>query len=238
MKLNKRLLALAEMVKHPYGVVWDCCCDHGLLGFKILADGFVKQVNFVDVVPDIIDRLNTKLETYSHHLPVDVQWQTFCADVADIPLADSQDLMQTQPSGKPQQLVIISGVGGELMIDMLDKLIHRYNGHNIDYLLCPVHHTYKLRSKLLQLNFKLKQEQLIIDNKRGYELLLVNQLKGRELSATGNELWKNTKYHQDYLLKLITHYQRITTENGSSSLINQCALNDYCFLRNNLIKQV
>ncbi|TEW52984.1 tRNA (adenine(22)-N(1))-methyltransferase TrmK [Psychromonas algicola] len=235
MKLNKRLLALAEMVKHPYGVVWDCCCDHGLLGFQILANGLVKQVNFVDVVPDIIDRLNTKLKTYSHHLPSDVQWQTFCADVADIPLANSQDLMQAQASGKPQQLVIISGVGGELMIGMLDKLIQRYNGHNIDYLLCPVHHAYKLRNKLVQLDFKLKQEQLITDNQREYELLLVNQLEGRTLSVTGNELWENTKQHQDYLVKLISHYQRVTKAESLDDLINMAALKDYALLQENYI---
>jgi len=234
MKLNKRLLALAEMVKQPYGLVWDCCCDHGLLGFKILANGLVKQVNFVDVVPDIINSLNTKLATHSHRLPIDVQWQTFCVDVAEIPLADNQYLMQTQPSGKPQQLVIISGVGGELMIDMLDKLIEQYNGYNIDYLLCPVHHTYKLRNKLVELNFKLKQEQLVIDNKRNYELLLVNQVEGRDLSSTGNELWKNTKEHQDYLLTLITHYQRVTKADNIDNLINIAALKDYVFLQKKL----
>ena len=71
MKLNKRLLALAGMVKQPYDLVWDCCCDHGLLGFKILADGLVKQVNFVDVVPDIIERLDAKLKNIHivyHHM--------------------------------------------------------------------------------------------------------------------------------------------------------------------------
>ena len=227
MKLNKRLLALSQMAKQPYQVVWDCCCDHGLLGFKILADGIVKQVNFVDLVPDIIDSLNSKLKLHSHHLPVDAQWQTFCSDVSDIPLINNVDLSQLQQQNIPQQLIIISGVGGELMVDMLEKLTSRYDGMNIDYLLCPVQHTYKLRSKLLALNYKLKKEQLIIENKRGYELLLINQTEGQTLSLTGNELWQKEASHKQYLSKLIMHYQRITESRKESDLLNLSALNDY-----------
>ena len=230
MKLNKRLLALAGMVKQPYDLVWDCCCDHGLLGFKILADGLVKQVNFVDVVPDIIERLDAKLKQHSHRLPSHVHWKTFCDDVTNIPLSNNLKTLPFQSNEISHQLVIISGVGGELMIEMLDELIKRFNGYNIDFLLCPVQHTYKLRSKLLQLNFKLKQEQLIIDNKRGYELLLVNQLEGRDLTVTGNEIWKQTKEHQDYLSKLMTHYSRVTKSGESDCLIHATALKDYALL--------
>ena len=230
MKLNKRLLALSKMVKQPYQVVWDCCCDHGLLGFKILADGIVKRVHFVDIVPDIIAELNIKLTKFSHHLPSDIQWQTFCGDVTHLSLIDNSDLLQKQVQTLPKQLVIISGVGGELMVEMIEKLVSRYQGQNIDYLLCPVQHTYKLRRKLVALDFKLKKEQLIIENKRGYELLLINQTEGGLLSSTGNELWQKESSHEQYLLNLITHYQRITKMNEASDLLNQSALKDYCLL--------
>lgn len=223
MKLNKRLLTLSEMVTEPYQLVWDCCCDHGLLGFKILADGLVKQVNFVDVVPEIINQLQQKLTTYAHHLPADSDWKTFCQDVALLPLSNS-DLIATI---KPNQLVIISGIGGELMIEILTKLMARYAGLNIDFLLCPVHHTYKLRSALIKLNFKLKKEQLVIENKRGYELLLVNQVADKRLSLTGQELWLPQKNHRQYLSKLITHYQRVVEATNESVALNQCALIDY-----------
>jgi len=223
MKLNKRLLALSEMVTEPYQLVWDCCCDHGLLGFKILADGVVKQVNFVDVVPEIISQLEDKLTTYAHHLPVGSCWKTLCQDVALLPLLHSE--LTTE--AKPTQLVIISGIGGELMIEILTRLMHRYAGLNIDFLLCPVHHTYKLRSALVKLNFKLKKEQLVIENKRGYELILVNQVADKKVSLTGQGLWLPQINHQQYLSKLITHYQRIASATNKSDLLNQSALIDY-----------
>jgi tRNA (adenine22-N1)-methyltransferase len=209
MRLNKRLLALSEMVELPYPTVWDCCCDHGLLGFKILADGMVKNVNFVDCVPEIIERLNKKLTMYSSQLPANTQWQSLCVDVVNLPL--DIDLISSLKSNTriPRHLIILSGVGGELMIDMIDKLTSQYDGYNIDYLLCPVHHTYKLRKKLISLNFKLKQEQIVVENNRGYELLLVNQQEGELLTLTGERQWKTKKSHHQYLLNLISHYQRI-----------------------------
>lgn len=225
MKLNKRLLALSKMVNKPYQVVWDCCCDHGLLGFKILADGLVKQVNFVDVVPDIIEQLKQRLASYGHHLPADTYWQTFCQDVSTLTFSeDSQSNLTTRNT---QQLVIISGVGGELMIDMLTTLMQRYAGYNIDYLLCPVQHTYKLRSELIRLKFKLQHEQLVIENNRGYELLLVNQQGLSELSVTGCELWQHNDQHQQYLHKLIRHYQRIVESGRGECSLEKSALDDY-----------
>ncbi|TEW55923.1 SAM-dependent methyltransferase [Psychromonas sp. RZ22] len=231
MKLNKRLLNLSEMVTSPYHLVWDCCCDHGLLGFKILADGLVKQVNFVDLVPAIIDKLDKKLSMYAYHLPNDVSWNTFCQDVASLQLME--DKHQSQLSPIPKQLVIISGVGGELMIDMLEGLMQRYRGYNIDYLLCPVQHTYKLRTALIKLNFKLKEERLVVENKRGYELLLVNQVVGKEISLSGKKIWEPKNSHKQYLVKLIAHYQRMESSDSSHKLsqldqeLNTKALMDY-----------
>jgi len=220
MKLNKRLLALSEMVTESYSVVWDCCCDHGLLGIKILSDGVIKQVNFVDVVPEIIQHLTDRLTQYAHHLPADAKWQTLCDDVVNIPLNKHAQ------TGK-RQLVILSGVGGELIISMLSDLIKRYDGEAIDYLLCPVQHTYKLRDRLISLGFKLKQQQLLIENKRGYELLLINQQQGKAITLTGENMWLPISAHRDYLAKLIAHYQRVVETGHLERAIEASALRDY-----------
>lgn len=211
------------MVIKPYDAVWDCCCDHGLLGFKILADGLVKHVNFVDVVPEITQQLQQKLLTYEHHLPCDVSWNVLCENVGELAILFDQ---KTQAKDY-HQLVIISGVGGELMIEMLENLMIRYAGVNIDFLLCPVQHTYKLRSTLITLNFKLIREQLVVENNRGYELLLVNQVGDRSIDPTGSELWQPTLAHQDYLSKLITHYQRSLLSKNTDHNMYEAALQDY-----------
>jgi len=248
MKLNKRLLALSEMVNQPYNVVWDCCCDHGLLGFKILANGLIKQVNFVDVVPELIDALSQKLIKYADQLPVDSRWQTWCTDVAAITLEPNiesaahcvssnfciaEDIVHDPD--RVGHLIIISGVGGELMIDILTEMMKRYSGRNIDFLLCPVQHTYKLRLTLIDLGFKLKQEQLVIEKNRGYELMLINQIDGEPLSATGDKLWFPEIAHEIYLNKLINHYQKINN-NKNELKVKRLALKDYLNLRKRLYK--
>jgi tRNA (adenine22-N1)-methyltransferase len=223
MKLNKRLATLSEMVNEPYDVVWDCCCDHGLLGFKILSDGLVKQVNFVDVVPEITQQLTQKLSTYAHHLPNDITWNVLCKPVGELNLRYD---LQSNITGY-RQLVIISGVGGELIIEMLKELMSRYAGENIEFLLCPVQHTYKLRRALTALNFKLIREQLVVENNRGYELILVNQVGEQPIDNTGTELWLPTAAHRYYLSKLIAHYQRVVASNNVETETYQQALQDY-----------
>lgn len=250
MKLNKRLLVLSEMVNQPYNVVWDCCCDHGLLGFKILDNGLIKQVNFVDVVPELIDQLSQKLIKYADQLPADSRWQTWCIDVAKISLESNVELGTHCVSSNfsisepvvhdrdsPAHLIIISGVGGELMIDILTGMMQRYSGHNIDFLLCPVQHTYKLRLTLIDLGFKLKQEQLVIENNRGYELMLINQMYGEPLSVTGNKLWLPEVGHEAYLSKLINHYQKINKNNRDELKVERLALKDYLSLQDRLYKK-
>ncbi|WP_409439412.1 tRNA (adenine(22)-N(1))-methyltransferase TrmK [Psychromonas sp. GE-S-Ul-11] len=223
MKLNKRLLSLSEMVNEPYDLVWDCCCDHGLLGFKILAGGLIKQLNFVDVVPEITDKLALKLQQHGHHLPADVRWKVLCQDVSEIKLAESA--LQLPMTAK--QLVIISGIGGDLMIDIMKRLVTTCKDLHLDFLLCPVQHTYKLRKVLRELEFKSKAERLVLENKRGYELLLISQIEGQAISLTGSDgLWKSHPSATIYLKKLMTHYQRSVIADKHNQL-NQLALDDY-----------
>jgi len=223
MKLNKRLLSLSEMVHEPYDLVWDCCCDHGLLGFKILASGLIKQVNFVDVVPDITDKLTAKLQQHGHHLPADAGWQVLCQDVSEINLEKSAQQLPIVS----KQLVIISGVGGDLMIDIMKRIVTSYDDLNVDFLLCPVQHSYKLRKVLKDLQFKSKAERLVLENKRGYELLLISQTEGQPISLVGSyEFWQSNPDANIYLENLITHYQRSAIASEANQL-SQFALDDY-----------
>lgn len=230
MKLNKRLSSLLNKVNKPYHLVWDCCCDHGLLGFNILKLGKSKQVHFVDIVPSIIDSLSLNLKKYAQHLPQQAKWEAFCQDVADIDLA----LIDNVCGQQSQQLVIISGVGGELISDMLKQLMEKYSGQNIDFLLCPVNHSYKLRGTLKTLNFGLIEESLVTDNGRTYEMLMVNQTVETAVSVVGNKQWLISSDNYNYLTSLINHYQRITDASHVDRTIEQRALKDY----QSLLKQV
>lgn len=226
MKINKRLSSLSQMVNEEYALVWDCCCDHGLLGMNLLVSGKVKQVNFIDIVPSIIDKLANKLSTYRSQFPIETKWETRCCDVASLDLNIVDNLFESETLDI-RQLVIISGVGGDLMVEMVNKLVINNYNLNIDYLLSPVLHTYKLRHALKELNFKVKKEQLVIDNHRGYEMLLVNQQHGNAITLTGDSLWCKKVEHERYLLKLIEHYSRTINIKNKDLSVNESALELY-----------
>ncbi len=227
MKLSKRLQQIKYLIKTDhYQHIWDCCCDHGLLGLSLLASKLQNNhrntdnsvIHFVDIVPELISAVEKKLRYFSadnnQALTDDAVWQCHCLDVAKLPLNKYQ--------GK--HLVIIAGVGGDLVIKFIEAIHQRHKNLPIDFLLCPVHHQYSLRAKLIEFNFNLLDEVLVKENNRFYELLLVSassrQHNGNVMKVTsiGNKIWQplinnDTGLAADtalaYLSKTLKHYQRI-----------------------------
>nr|WP_245635086.1 tRNA (adenine(22)-N(1))-methyltransferase TrmK [Marinobacterium profundum] len=229
--LGKRLAQIDAMVTADYAHIWDCCCDHGLLGAKLLSRHAASCIHFVDRVPALMHALEAKLQ---HFYPLELtqpgpqsepearalspralpHWQVHCLDAAALPLQ--------QHSGK--HLVIIAGVGGDLMMQLVAAIHKKHPATDIDFLLCPVHHQFALREQLIQLNFGLKEEALVAENQRFYEVLLVcthaasNQDCG-EISAVGQQIWQSSCSAQArtasaYLSKTIRHYLRIQRGNA------------------------
>lgn len=194
------------MATQQYEHIWDCCCDHGLLGFALLSSQTDSTIHFVDIVPELMAEVENKLERFCPSLP----WKAHCLDVAKLPL--------TQYQGK--HLVIIAGVGGDLMKQFIEAIYQQHKSLNIDFLLCPVHHQFSLRQKLIELDFSLKDEVLIEENQRFYEILLVSSLskelskENKKISPIGDKIWQSTSSKQTemvvkYLHKTLNHYQRI-----------------------------
>ncbi|OBT11281.1 hypothetical protein A9267_01100 [Shewanella sp. UCD-FRSSP16_17] len=202
MKLSKRLLQICHMVEPGFDHIWDCCCDHGYLGAALLKQQSAK-VHFVDIVPELMSNLSHKL---NHFFADTNTWQTHCIDVSLLPL--------TQYQG--HHLVIIAGIGGDLMSDLVTNILHAHPDQVIDILLCPVHHQFELRQNLSNLHLSLKAEVLIEENGRYYEVIHVtnNADKMRPISLTGELFWqtdceKQKLINQQYLHKTLAHYQRI-----------------------------
>ncbi|KGJ93924.1 tRNA (adenine(22)-N(1))-methyltransferase [Colwellia psychrerythraea] len=226
-KLGQRLQKIEQMVlAQQYSHIWDCCCDHGLLGAALLSrqvgtDTFDKvavdntsnnnspsNIHFVDIVPELMVELDNKLQRFypDKHLSPSSAWHTHCIDVTKLPLAQHHG----------NHLVIIAGVGGDLMIEFIEAIYQQHKNLSIDFLLCPVHHQFPLRNKLIELNFSLKDEVLVAENKRFYEILLVSSTsnKERKIHPVGDEIWRSTSITQaeiaaKYLTKTLNHYQRM-----------------------------
>jgi len=213
LKLDKRLTKITSLVKQEYQHIWDCCCDHGLLGQSLLERPVNAKVHFVDIVPNIMQQLKDKLElsfpleplSNDIHSNIDKAWQVHCVDVCNLPLHGL--------SGN--HLLIIAGVGGDLMIKIINSICQQHPDANIDFLLCPVYHQYLLREQLIQLDFSLYSEALVIEKKHAYEILLVSQNANShaKVSNVGQQMWQcDTSQEVDvashYLKKTLMHYKR------------------------------
>lgn len=202
MKLSNRLQQIEKMVTSQYNHIWDCCCDHGLLGCALLSWLDATNIHFIDIVPELMTELENKL----HRFYASSTWEIHCLDVSKLPLA--------QYGGK--HLIIIAGIGGDLMIEFIENIYKKHKSVNIDFLLCPVHHQFSLRQKLIKLDFGLKHEVLVEDNQRFYEIILVSSTSEEhsKISPVGDKIWqseskKQTEILDKYLSKTINHYQRI-----------------------------
>ncbi|MDH5917826.1 tRNA (adenine(22)-N(1))-methyltransferase [Vibrio splendidus] len=217
MKLSNRLQTLRSLVSNDYLHIWDCCCDHGFLGVQLLSDNKAPQIHFVDIVPSLMSELEGKLARYfpqsnKAEQTVTSQWQVYCMDVAAIPLQ--------KHIGK--HLVIIAGVGGDLTQKLVDDIHRQHPDKDIDFLLCPVHQQFELRSHLKALKFGLIDEVLIEENRRYYEILLVSNNQGEaeknqavsDISNVGDKIWapsceQQLQISQQYKAKTLRHYLRI-----------------------------
>lgn len=215
MKLGKRLQTIAAMVDSHYDHIWDCCCDHGLLGAALLSTQTAACIHFVDIVPELMHTLEQKLARF---FPAGIKatasptWQVHCMDVAHLPLRENP--------GK--HLIIIAGVGGDLMAELVATIRHQNPTIDIDFLLCPVHHQFTLRQQLIQLDFNLKAETLLVENRRFYEVIFVSSDKNNicAINPVGNAIWQGDteekiKIATDYLAKTLGHYKRMQLQKNN-----------------------
>ncbi|MDH0448536.1 tRNA (adenine(22)-N(1))-methyltransferase TrmK [Shewanella sp. GD04112] len=251
MKISQRLQQINRMVGPGYDHIWDCCCDHGLLGMLLLQRNAALKVHFVDCVAPLMQQLSLELARFFPQQPISTtqnaieqttnlqsEWQVHCLDVAALPLA--------QYGKQAKHLVIIAGVGGELLVELVRSIVanqqsqsdaHSGNDSSnhdlsqgacqLEFILCPVHHNYHVRSALAELGLSLKDEYLLEENQRFYEILHLTQANACSktitssktteavpLSATGSIMWQGldadkTNQAKRYLDQTIGHYQRI-----------------------------
>jgi len=210
LKLSKRLKHIEQMVTPEYNHIWDCCCYHGFLGAALLSRGLNADIHFVDIVPELMSQLEGKLTKFYPPKIQQSAWHTHCIDVATLPLNQYQG----------RHLIIIAGVGGDLMINFINALYANNKELNIDFLLCPVHHQFSLRQRLIELDFGLKNEVLVEENKRFYEVIYVTseQVNHPSISPVGEQIWQcgsdqQAQIAKNYLSKTLSHYQRIQLGN-------------------------
>lgn len=149
--LSKRLLAICALVE-PGSAVADIGCDHGLLSIHLIQTGRAARV----VACDINER---PLQTAARNIE-----RLGCSGIS-LRLGDG--LSKIQPG--EVQTVIIAGMGGELIAQIIDRAPFLLCG---DYtlLLQPMTRAYALRQYLAEHGFAILQE-IAVRDKRLYTVL-------------------------------------------------------------------
>lgn len=196
--LGPRLNAVFDLVvevqqSNPYPIIWDCCCDHGYLGMKIINENLSEKLVFVDQVSHIIEQLKTRLVNYSSS-----QYELVTADAGELRFNSQQ-----------RHLVIIAGVGGECTVDIISAIKGSHPKVKIDYIFCPSTSQKALREYLIAHKFGMVHESIASENKRYYEILFVKSgAAAAELPRVSkiNKMWdESDSGHQQYLSKLARH---------------------------------
>lgn len=205
MALSQRLKQIDSMITQRYNHIWDCCCDHGYLGLELLSRNSADTLHFVDVIPELMIDLKKRLCERPAYQQECNHWQLHCIDVTLLPIGDTLK--------DDTHLIIIAGVGGELVIKLVEALLRNNPNCVLEFLLCPVYHQYKLRQALISWNLRLKAEHLTRDKGRFYEILHVttNGDVGCNISPVGSVMWDfNRSAHRDYQTRMLAHFERMT----------------------------
>lgn len=195
---------LQQQSSNRYDCIWDCCCDHGYLGIKIVEAELCDKLVFVDQVPHIIQWLDSKLEA----LPKE-RFALIAGDAADLVFEQDQ-----------RHLIILAGVGGSTVTAIMGAILKTYAGDSIDFLLCPTNGVFEVREYLIEERVSLMNEWIVSEKGRQYEVMLLRAGAAKldeyaKVSSVGNMWDVNDQEHQAYLKKIIAHYQRAVLGEGA-----------------------
>lgn len=205
MKTSQRLQQIDEMITQRYDHIWDCCCDHGLLGYRLLRREATRTVHFVDVVEPLIIEVRTKLQRFFTQGFPEHSWEVHCTDVAELQVSSA-----SLASNESTHLMVIAGVGGDLLIELVRGLLNANPQQNLEFLLCPVYHNYKVREALVDMQFGLINETLMRENNHFYEIMHVSTQAREPISLAGSVMWDFSREDdREYLARTINHYQRM-----------------------------
>jgi len=204
-RLNAIYDLLSNAQKHNfYTRIWDCCCDHGYLGIKILHENLCDKLIFVDQVAHIMQQLEAKLSPFKYE-----KYELITGDAAELNF--DPDI---------SHLVILAGVGGERTVQILSAIENNNPDIELDYIFCPSTSQGALREYLVSEKYALLQETLVYENKRYYEVLYVRtafadtELPSVSLSC---ELWDtNDAKQKKYLQKLEKHENKKRKQSGNT----------------------
>lgn len=157
MKLNNRLATIASLVDGENIKLADVGCDHGFLAINLVLENKIDYAYAMDVNQGPLNNVKSNIEKYNLNNSI----QTILSD--GLIELNKEDFNQ----------VVIAGMGGSLIVDILGKEIDKIQGKTL--YLQPNVNSYALRKFLLMNNFGIIDEVIIEDNGILYEVIKAQQ---------------------------------------------------------------
>ncbi len=157
MKLSKRLGVIASFV--PEGsLVADVGTDHGYIPIHLVQEGIAKSAIAMDVREGPLLRARTHIK------------EAGLEDLIEVRLSDGLLKLEKNQA----DCVVIAGMGGELIIHILEEARHLWD--SIAYwVLSPQSELYKVRKFLKEHEFSIQRETMIKEDGKFYTVMGINR---------------------------------------------------------------
>lgn len=217
-KLEPRLFELCGMVR-GYNRVADIGCDHGRLSCALLQSFDVKRV----IAADISETCLKKARKLAEKCGLLDRMDARCGDGLSVLCEGEVDA------------VIIAGMGGELIADILENSKNTAR-HVKRFALQPMRGIEKLRRYLYHNDFRIIKDTIIKEGRRWYQLICVEngtplpipQGFPPELFLLGYVSFTDEeKYLPEYLDFLIGSYKKRIDDAARGGFIPDKLLSDY-----------
>ena len=188
-RLSPRMQAIADMVSG--GRVADIGCDHAFISIYLAQTGVASRVYAMDLRQGPLDIAAANIREYG------------MSDVIETRLSDGFDGLTVDLIDE----AVISGMGGELITDILDRG-RSFLDAGIALVLQPQSEPEKVRAYLLGVGYKIVDESMLIDDGKYY--VVIKAVPGSDVSYTDAELLygrvliaKRDKTLEEYLGSLL-----------------------------------
>ena len=155
MKLSKRLQTIADFVKKD-AVVADIGTDHAHIPIYLIINKIINKAYACDINKGPLEKARENIENFG------------VSENIVLRLSNGLDKM----SNKEVDTIIIAGMGGELIIDILNRGKVFFDKKNT-FILSPHTKTDEVRDYLIRKGFKIIKEDMCIDEGKFYTVMEV-----------------------------------------------------------------
>lgn len=202
MKLSNRLQKMADFIPKN-SIVGDIGCDHGYIPIYLIENNISKKVIAVDISENSLEKTVEFVKANNYENKIDIR----LSDGLDKILAFEIDT------------VVIGGMGGLLIRDILDKDRKKTNTIT-HFILQPNIATDELRKYLYGNNFEIIDEALVKEGNKYYEIIYAKKGKDYVEKEIYYEIGKKLIENQDPLLKEFIEFKINTLEEILNELEN------------------